>query len=291
MRLFQIVLVGIFVAMAASATTLSASGEVPVPSDAPFVITLQRYHKALWTVRVTVNGRPANLLFDSGGGMTMLSTRFAARSGCRYWGRVSGFDMFGHRIDTPRCDGAEITIGALALHPSMVGRFDAGERLDGDDAPDGMLSLDAFEGRAITLDMGAGRIVVETPHSLAHRIADMREVPMKIGRQCSGHCVDVFVGIPVAPGMAWLTLDSGAGGVSLIASDYAPWFGLAEGDRPQRLRFAIAPGIDVDSPVLVADMAMDGNLGQPFLSRHLVTLDLAHGRMWMAPAKSAASPG
>jgi len=32
---------------------------------------------------------------------------------------------------------------------------------------------------------------------------------------------------------------------------------------------------------MVTDMIMDGNLGQPFLSRYIVTLDLQNGRIWI----------
>ncbi len=85
--------------------------------------------------------------------------------------------------------------------------------------------------------------------------------------------------------MTWLILDSGAGGVSLIAREYARAFGLDPEGKEQRLAYEIAPGVPVDSPVLVTDMIMDGNLGQPFLSRYVVTLDLAESRMWLAAAR------
>jgi hypothetical protein len=45
----------------------------------------------------------------------------------------------------------------------------------------------------------------------------------------------------------------------------------------------LAKGIVVDSPVLVRDMIMDGNLGQPFLSQYVITLDLGASRLWIAP--------
>ena len=54
--------------------------------------------------------------------------------------------------------------------------------------------------------------------------------------------------------------------------------------KEQRLAFDIAPGVPVDSPVLVTDMIMDGNLGQPFMSRYIITLDLARSRLWLAKA-------
>jgi hypothetical protein len=82
--------------------------------------------------------------------------------------------------------------------------------------------------------------------------------------------------------MTWLILDSGAGGVSLVARDYAGAFGLDPNAKEQRLKYQIAPDVTVDSPVLVTDMIMDGNLGQPFMSQYVITLDLAHGRLWVA---------
>jgi hypothetical protein len=74
--------------------------------------------------------------------------------------------------------------------------------------------------------------------------------------------------------------------VSLIAPEYAEAFGLDPKAKEQRLRFEIAPGIEIDSPVLVTDMIMDGNLGQPFMSRYVLTFDLRNGRLWIGKRPS-----
>jgi hypothetical protein len=37
-----------------------------------------------------------------------------------------------------------------------------------------------------------------------------------------------------------------------------------------------------NSPVVVTDMIMDGNLGQPFMSQYVITFDLVNGRLWIA---------
>jgi hypothetical protein len=79
--------------------------------------------------------------------------------------------------------------------------------------------------------------------------------------------------------MTWLILDSGAGGVSLISKDYAKLFGLDPEAKEQRFKYEIAHGVPVDSPVVVTDMIMDGNLGQPFMSQYVMTFDLANGRL------------
>ena len=110
----------------------------------------------------------------------------------------------------------------------------------------------------------------------------MKELPLRVSRECSARCLSVFLGVQTTEGMTWLILDSGAGGVSLIAKDYAKVFGLDPNGKEQRLEYQIAPGVTVDSPVLVTEMIMDGNLGQPFMSQYVMTLDLAHGRLWLS---------
>jgi hypothetical protein len=77
-------------------------------------------------------------------------------------------------------------------------------------------------------------------------------------------------------------LDSGAGGVSLISKDHAGLFGLDPERKEQRLTYEVAPGLPIDSPVVVTDMIMDGNLGQPFMSQYVITFDLVNGRLWIA---------
>ena len=54
------------VATAAVFTLCSASAGQNL-SDKPQVIKLERFRKALWTVRVTVDGKAGEFLFDTGG--------------------------------------------------------------------------------------------------------------------------------------------------------------------------------------------------------------------------------
>jgi hypothetical protein len=263
---------------------VSAAGRA---AERPQVIKLERFRKALWKVHVTVKGRPGDFLLDTGGGVTLLTEEFSKEIPCKFWGRTTGYNMFGKRGDGPHCDGVQIVAGDVALTPVSVGKIDFGEQFPGDRAPDGLLSLDAFDGKAITLDQTAGTLTIETPASLAARTKAMRELPLRVSRECSARCLSVFVGVPVAEGMTWLILDSGAGGVSLISKDHARLFGLDPEAKEQRLKYEVAPGVPIDSPVLVTDMIMDGNLGQPFMSRYVITFDLARGRLWLAGARQA----
>jgi hypothetical protein len=265
---------------------LLASGVPAHQADAPQVIKLERFRKALWTVHLTVNGVPGDFLLDTGGGNTFVTDSFSSRLTCTFWGRTTGYNKFGKRGDGPHCDGVRIVVGDASLTPVDIGKIDFTGQFPGDEAPDGLLSLDAFDGKAITLDQTAATLTLETPASLARRIEGMRELPLRLVHGPSARGLDAFVGVTTPRGLTWLTLDSGAGGVSLIAREYAEAFGLDPKIKEQRLRFEIAPGIRVDSPVIVTDMIMDGNLGQPFMSQYVLTFDLRNGRLWIGERSS-----
>ncbi|MBV9927860.1 MAG: aspartyl protease family protein [Acidobacteria bacterium] len=271
--------VALAVACALTPAVASAAGREAVR---PQVIKLERFRKALWKVHVTVKGKPGDFLLDTGGGVTLLTEEFSKDIPCKFWGRTTGYNMFGRKSEGPHCDNVEIKAGGAALTPVSVGKIDFGEQFPGDKAPDGLLSLDAFDGKAVTLDQAAGTLTIETPASLARRTRPMKELPLRLSRECSARCLSAFVGVPTKEGMTWLILDSGAGGVSLISKDHAGIFGLDPDAKGQRLRYEAAPGVPIDSPVVVTEMIMDGNLGQPFMSRYLMTFDLAAGRLWLA---------
>jgi hypothetical protein len=257
-------------------------------AEKPQVIKLERYRKALWKVHVSVKGKPGDFLLDTGGGVTLLAEEFSKSIDCKFWGRTTGYNMFGKKSEGPHCDNVQITAGDVALTPVNVGKIDFGDQFAGDKNPDGLLSLDAFDGKAITLDQTTGTLTIETTASLAKRIRTMKEVPFRLSRECSARCLSAFIGVPTTEGMTWLILDSGAGGVSLISKDHARLFGLDPQRKEQRLKYEIAPGVPVDSPVLITDMIMDGNLGQPFMKEYVITFDLSRGRMWLArPATSS----
>jgi hypothetical protein len=278
------ILLGLFLLAPSTFTTaLSKSTSAKLEAE-PQVIKLHRFRKALWTVRVTLNGKTGDFLFDTGGGMTFLTDKFGKEAGCKFWGRLTGYNMFGKRSDGPRCDNVRLKADGVSLTTVTAGKIDFEGQFPGDKAPDGLLSLDAFAGKAITIDQVAGTLTIETPGSLAKRTKRMKELPIRLDCECCGLAISVFVGVPRKEGMTWLILDSGAGGVSLIAKDFATIFGLDPEKKEQRLKFDIADGISVDSPVLVTDMILDGNLGQPFMSQYIITLDLANSRAWFQRA-------
>jgi predicted aspartyl protease len=250
-------------------------------SNSPQVIKLERFRKALWKVNLTVKGKPGAFLFDTGGGVTLLTEEFSKGIDCKYWGRNTGYNMFGKRGDGAHCDGVQLIAGDVPLTPVNIGKIDFGGQFPGDKDPDGLLSLDAFDGKIITIDQKAATLTIETEQSLKKRIKSMKEYPFRLARECSGRCLGAFLGVNTPDGMTWMNIDTGAGGVSLISKEYAPSVGLDPNKKEQQLNFQLSPDVIIGGPVLVTDMIMDGNLGQPFLSKYIVTLDLLRGRMWI----------
>lgn len=252
-------------------------------SDGQQIIKLQRFRKALWKIRVALKGKEGDFLFDTGGGVTLVTEQFSKDIECRFWGRSTGYNMFGKRGDGPHCDDVPIAAGDVRLTPVNIGKMDFTGMFPGDKDPDGLLSLDAFDGKVITIDQKAATLIIETDKSLKKRTKNMTEYPFRLARECSGRCLGGFLGVITLDGMTWLNIDTGAGGVSLISKEYAATFGLDPAKRDQHLNFPISPEVTIGGPVMITDMIMDGNLGQPFLARYIITMDLKRGRLWIAP--------
>ena len=272
-------LAGSALLLPACASTQRARSAEPIA-----VISLEPW-RTRWALTAVVGGVPRRYLFDTGGGLSSVSAATAAAAGCTPWGRVTGFNMFGRRGDSPRCDGLAFEIGGRRYAPAVTGLIDMAKLNPRDSALDGIAALDLFADRAITLDLAAGRIVVESEASLAERVRGMTPLPIRTNREASGSTISVLAGVPSERGTLWMELDSGNGGTILVSKPVASLVGLDSAVAgKQRADFAVAPGVRVLSEDgYTPDMTMDGNLGMPFLRHWLVTLDLRNGRAWIGP--------
>ncbi|TKR33508.1 hypothetical protein FCE95_04205 [Luteimonas gilva] len=251
------------------------------------VYKLEPYRKTV-ALRAQVGDRQGLFTFDTAGGITLLSPSFAAKIGCKPWGRLSGHRMMGDRLDMPRCDDVPLRLGAQTYRVPVAGVFDIVSLLPKDAAPlDGSIALDAFAGRAITIDFPAMRLIVESPGSLRERTAQARSLPVSLSRELQGRALAASVGIPTRSGMAWMELDTGNGGTILVAKPYAALLGLDPEEKgPQQADFAVSGALRAQGTAFAPDMILDGNLGMPFLKDKVVTLDLAAGELWIAAPSS-----
>ena len=269
----------------ARAQALASSTTYTSPAEPEAVIELEPW-RTRWTVRAEVGGSVHRLLLDTGGGTTFVSDATARAAGCTPWGRRTGYNMFGKRLDGPACGGLGVSIGGRHYTTASTGIVNMAALNPADSALDGIAALDLFEGRAITLDFAHGRITVESPASLRERVAAMRPLPIRLKREVDGLALAVVVAVPTRKGSLWLELDSGNGGTVLVSKPVADLVGLDSSvSGRQAADFPVSDGVRVrTTDAFTPDMIMDGNLGMPFLRHWIVTVDLRSGAGWIAPA-------
>ena len=242
------------------------------------------------TVRAKVRDQEGTFVFDTGGGISYLSPSFAQSIGCKPWGQLSGFVLTGQRLDMKRCDNLTFYIDRQPFSAPIAGIFDLMKFMP-PDVPkiDGSIGLDVFADRAITLSLAERTLTVESTSSRNARIFQGREVPIRLVREVEGVALAVVVGVVTPEGTAWMEIDSGNGGANVVAAHIAPLLNLKTGMKePQPARFNLAGGIPVTGEARVNEtLIMDGNIGTRFLIDWNLTLDLARGRAWLAPAKRA----
>jgi hypothetical protein len=273
---------GAVVSRAQTAAMTTMSTLWPEPEA---VIELERW-RTRWTLRAEIGGATRRLLLDTGGGITLVSPAIAKAAGCEPWGRRTGYNMFGKRFDGPACNGLSVSIAGSRYVPAITGLVNMAALNPADSALDGIAALDLFDGRAITLDLSHGRLIVESPASLRARVGAMRPLPIRLKREVEGLALAVMAGVPTSSGWLWMELDSGNGGTVLVSKPVASLVGLDSSVAGrQAADFAVADGIRVNSSdAFTPDMIMDGNLGMPFLRDWVITVDLRAGFGWIAPA-------
>ena len=252
---------------------------------APAVIALSRGPGHLRTIRVRVGRDTADYLFDTGGGVTVISPQDSAQLGCVIGGKGFGVRLTGEVLAGRKCANVSLGIGPLTVTDDP-GVMDLAKLL-GPRAPAvrGQVSLKSFAGRQITLDLAHDRLIVETPASLAARVRTMTPVPVRLATGENGGQLTAYVGVRAPNGaMLWFEWDSENNASTLIAP-YA--LAMLGGDTTQRasdVPMSLAAGRDVTVPVLLKkDMVHDGVLSAGLIERAVWSLDLEHGRMWVGP--------
>lgn len=252
----------------------------PTQAAAPVSVPLRRLHGRLRTVRVRVGHDSLDFLLDTGNGTTLISPALAAKLGCDPVGRAVGFRMTGEQMAGPRCEGVGIDVAGIHVELA-AGVMDMSQLL-GRPAPSvaGVLSLQAFAGHAITLDLSGERLVLETPASLLERTRTMRRVPLRLATGVAGADLCAFVGVPAGRTTLWLEWDSGHQAPTFLAPHAARLLGVP--DSVTRTDVEMELGDTAVVPAVVRDIIYDGVLGAATLERATWTLDLAHGQMWVS---------
>ncbi len=277
------------------ALALLASTAAPASAAAarPVTVKLEPW-RTRWVLPATIAGTERKYLLDTGAGLSLVSRDTLKAAGCEPWGRMTGFRMMGERGDSPRCENIPVAVGGASLTPPALGTIDMGALNPKDAALDGVIGLNLFEDRVVTIDFAAGTLTIETEESRASRVATMQPIRVRLKREVDGLALAVAAAVPTAKGTLWMELDSGNGGTILVSKPVAALVGMdPKQDGKQPAHFTVADKIVADTPdAFSPDMIMDGNLGMPFLRNWVVTFDLKNGLVWLGkppvPPKPAA---
>lgn len=257
-----------------------------LPSS-PVSVPLHPYFRGLRTVRVTSGADTLTFLLDTGGGHTLLTVEAARKLGCAPFGRQTAYRMSGERVDFRWCAGVPLSVGGVPLEHPVVAVFDLMALLPSALPPlDGVLSLQSFRERVVTLDHAGAKLVLESGASAAVRAAAMRQLTARAATGEDGGVLSVFVAARAEGAPVWLLLDSGNLVGTVLAPHAARQLGVAAPDGA-----AGAEGAEVRvplevlglalarEPVVIRELIIDGALGVRFFEQGAVMLDFRGGRV------------
>lgn len=259
---------------------VAATAGVPAaPAQSVHNVQLEPYVGSLLTIETTVDGHPARMLFDTGGGMTLLTPELAATTGCNPHGRLVGFRMSGERVTSQKCGEVEVAMGTFSQR-IRPGVFDIMALLPNSFPKiDGVISLDLLEDEMVTLDLADKSLVVGGPVP-----AKASEGDMRLMREIGGAGLTVFARADADTGRLYLLADSGNSGAFVLSPGAIAQLGRSAdiGSKvqvPLRLDGVAPQSVQAK----VEDVIYDGAINFCTLAQYRITMDLKAERIWFAP--------
>lgn len=247
--------------------------------NAPAIIELQSYVGRLVTVTGWLHGDSLRLLFDSGGGETILAPHVAEQISCTPAGRSVGVRMSGENVEWPLCHDVPLVLAGRMLVDATTGIWDIMAVLpEGLPRLDGLVSLETFRDQLVTLNLANSQLVLETAETFGQRVGTMSRVPMRIATGSDGSQLTVLLQgrIQGTESSVWLLLDSGNLGETLLAQHVRSDMDASE------VAIVFGDSVVVTAPARIAEIIYDGALSEAFLRQAIISLDLRRGEAWIA---------
>lgn len=201
--------------------SVSLSAQISIPLD----VTPQGH----LLIKAAVNGVEGNFIFDTGGGVNVVTKKFAVKANItkQQDGGYTAFRATGERIDVDFYEAASLSLGTYKINKPEIAVLDA------DFGPiDGLISLVNFRTQPFTINYTQKKLVLETAQSLqALRKESRAAIPLQL-EDSRGHSLDVFAYFRVNDTLTLqFLLDSGAGsGVFRLNSRYMSQLGIDKND-------------------------------------------------------------
>ncbi len=277
------------------AITIAFTSQAPstgVSQQAATSLQLETIHGDMKRVQVEIQGIPAWMLLDTGGGWSVIGPELVSKTGCHPYGRVTGFRMSGEQIASPQCGNMPFTLGNIPTK-GFVAFFDIAALLPKDwPEIDGVLALPSLKGiDRLTLDWSANRVILETAASLTKRTSGLQPGHISLQREGAGRGLTIFVEVAANPEPMWFLLDSGNIAGTILAPHALDQLGYSalltekvqDGSPKTAVDLTVAGQMIPSLPVTIDDIIYDGNLGTDFLNRYVVSLDLRAEKIWLRP--------
>jgi hypothetical protein len=260
-------------------------GSASVAAALPLEVPLVPYLGRLVTVEAQAGGRPLKLIFDTGGGETLIAPQVAAALGCTPSGRGIGYRASAEQIEFRYCPDVTLTIAGKEFPHERIAVWDVRSVLPDDVPPvDGVLSLATFRSQPFTMQLADRRLMLETAASLTERVLAMSPLRTRIATGPDGGELTVFV-LATAPARGWFLIDSGNLDVVRLGPHY-PAAGEADADGVWESRLTLEGAGPVRARFRTAQIIYDGLLSEEFLRQWTLTFDLAGNQVWARPAGS-----
>ena len=296
MRAMTAMIVALTVGTAAPAVA------APITTATPIRFTLFRDSKIF--ADGAVNAVPTPLLLDSGAGMSVIDRDYAARLHLAAAGRALAHGTGGVEQGT-LVSGVTVVVGGARLSGITALVLDLAPLSRALGRPVAfVLGRELFATRRVTIDFAGSTLTIDYPD----RPPPVGATPLSLTPHGALFTVPIRIGDlpPVAA-----DLDLGNGGALLMSDPYAHRSreigalrhapgegggvgGLREIDRVTLPKVSIGPYAIEHVPAEInrgAVVPLDGvNLGIQLLRNFVVTLDLGHCRLWLAPAATPVPP-
>lgn len=248
-------------------------------------ITLEKYFRTLKTVKVEIEGKTYDFLFDTGGGITLISPTIAKEIDKEVYGNFVGFRMSGEKFESKLCDSVYIEIGGSIFFHSYVGIYDIMKLLPKEFKQlDGVISLKTFENERISLNLKENKLIVETEKSYLKKIENMKLVKSQFASGPSGRELDIFTGILFNNHYYWFLFDTGNIAQTKMSDNTAKEWGInpkneSDSTGKEEFTFEMA-GDSISAQIIVDNIIYDGALSFDFIQQSEFTISFKDEKIW-----------
>ena len=249
------------------------------------IIPLENYFRTLKSVKVEIENKTYNFLFDTGGGITMVSPEIVKEINKSTYGNSVGFRMNGEKVESILCDSVNIKIGGIDFLHSSVSVFDIMSILPKEfKRVDGLISLKTFEQMKIVLNLSENKLSIESDESFGKKIKSMDIVKSRFANGTNGTELNIFIGIPFRNHLWWFLFDTGNIAQTIISNNIAEEWGLkidmeSEITEIGEFKLAVA-GDSISSLTIINKIIYDGALSFDFLIQSVYAISFKDKKIW-----------